>query len=102
MSNGKAPDGAIVQLYVDTDRPIREGDVVETRAGRGYQVLGVRVQTRGKRTGRHHLQCLVMGDNWVDDIERWRETLPKTSHVHRIRWHQRNGTAAGVKGRDRS
>jgi hypothetical protein len=94
MSHGKAPAGSIVKLYVDSDQLIREGHVVETRSGRRYLVLTVRLQTRGKYIGRHHLSALVVGE----------DELCPAPVTHRIRWYKRHARVGrgGVKGADRS
>lgn len=77
-----APAGAVVKLYVDLVAPVAPRDVIETQTGRRYSVLSVRVQLRGARAGRQHLQCLVLG---VDD--------PPTGEVHKIRWYKRGRKA---------
>lgn len=100
MSNRTAPLGAVVRLYVDLERQVNEGDIIETSTGRGYRVLSVRVQERGKNVGRQHLMCVVMPADWMSDAERWRTRLPIGSFIHRIRWYRR-GRGAGVTVRSR-
>lgn len=90
MSNRTAPDGAVVKIFVDSDELIREGHVVETRSGRRYLVLSVRLQLRGKHIGRHHLSALVVPKD---------DACP-TQKTHRIRWYART-RGAGVKGSNR-
>jgi len=94
VSNSKAPAGAIVKLYIDSDELVRVGHVIETRSGRRYLVLTVRLQQRGKHIGRHHLSALVVGE----------DELCPTPKTHRIHWYKRSrgGKRAGVKGADRS
>lgn len=75
-----APVGAEVGLYVDLVAPVEVGDVIETRSGRRYGVLSVRVQERGKHAGRQHLRCLVVEPEFVPG-----------GRVHRIRWYRRPG-----------
>lgn len=98
VSNRTAPVGAVVRLYVDLERQVNEGDVIETRTGRGYRVLSVRVQARGKHAGRQHLHCAVMGVDWIDSLKQWNPPLPPGSWVHRIRWYRRE-RGAGVVSR---
>lgn len=93
MSNRTAPVGAVVRLYVDLMNQVKEGDVVETRTGRGYSVLSVRVQKRGKYVGRQHLVCTVLHDAWLEDLVAGRG--PLGAIVHRIRWYRRR-QGAGV------
>lgn len=75
-----APIGAVVGLYVDLVEPVMLGDVIRTGTGRLYQVLDVRVQTRGKATGRQHLRVIV-----IDEIP-----PHPTAQVHAIRWYKRD------------
>lgn len=73
----KAPAGATVAIYVDTAAQVAPGDVIETRSGRRYMVIAMRMQARGKLAGvRQHLKAVVMGDG--DDA-------PPSAIVHRIR-----------------
>lgn len=96
MSNRTAPAGAVVQLYVDLDRQVARDDIIETRTGRAYRVLTVRVQERGKHAGRQHLCCLVLGENWLAGIDR--AAANPEAYVHRIRWYRRK-RGAGVVSR---
>ncbi len=74
----KAPAGAIVRIFVDGGA-VAVGHVIETRTGRRYEVLGVRVQKRGKHKGRQHLLVIVLPDG---DPARGR-------YVHRLAWYKR-------------
>lgn len=89
-----APAGAVVSLYVDLVARVRLDDIIETRSGRRYLVLGVRVQERGKHAGRQHLRARVLehDDTLLYDGP-WR--------LHRIRWYRRDRASAGVKQRGR-
>lgn len=89
-----APIGAEVGLYLDLQERVALGDIIETRSGRRYAVLAVRVQERGKNRGRQHLRVIVLASN---------EDPPTGARIHRIRWYSRNkGSArAGVKPRGR-
>jgi hypothetical protein len=90
-----APVGAIVALYVDLERRVMVEDIVETRTGRGYRVLVVRMQERGKKAGRQHLRCVVLGEDWLHDLM----VTPRDNRwVHRIRWYRRKA-GAGVVSR---
>jgi hypothetical protein len=74
-----APPGAVVKLYVDTDRMLQVGDGVTTQTGRRYEILELRVQARGKWAGiRRHLVCRVMHPD-EPDRDYW---IP-------IRWYRR-------------
>lgn len=75
-----APPGAIVSLYLDTIRPVAEGNVIETQSGRVYRAVHVRQQQTGKHTGRWHLKALVITP---DDVN------PDTDHIIRITWYRR-------------
>lgn len=87
-----APVGAVVNLYVDLVAIVKPGDVIETRSGRRYSALTVRVQLRGMNKGRQHLSALVLGD----------EATPDGATVHRIRWYRRDRASGGVKSRRRA
>lgn len=89
MSNRTSPIGAVVRLYVDLERQVNIGDIIETRTGRGYLVLAARIQARGKHAGRQHLQCSVMGTGPLVSL------APPGAYVHRIRWYRRK-RGAGV------
>ena len=75
-----APAGAVVRIFVDSSEAVAVGHVIETTSTRRYEVLGVRVQQRGKHAGRQHLECLVLPDG---DPARGR-------FVHRIFWYKRD------------
>lgn len=94
MSNRTAPVGAVVRLYVDLERQVNEGDIIETRTGRGYRVLSVRVQERGKHEGRQHLSCVVLHAGWLEDAVAGFYD-PSSAFIHRIRWYRRE-RGAGV------
>lgn len=107
-----APVGAAVKLYVDLAARVAVDDVIETTSGRRYQVLGVRVQQRGKHAGRQHLQCLVLGDQRLGCIGtidvapsnrvcQLCDTAGQTCarRLHQIRWYPRR---AGKRRRDAS
>lgn len=83
-----APAGAIVRLHVDLVVRVKVDDVIETQSGRGYRVLGVREQQRGKHAGRQHLQCLVLSARWQEDAAAWAEWMG-FSIIHQIRWYKR-------------
>jgi hypothetical protein len=63
-----APPGAEVGLYVDAVRQLEAGDLVLTETGRAYRVVAVRVQQRGKRTGRQHLRVVVLAEPPADEV----------------------------------
>lgn len=88
-----APAGAIVRLYVDLVARVKIDDVIETQSGRGYRVLGVREQQRGKHAGRQHLQCLVLAAGWQEDATAWAEWMG-FSTIHEIRWYKRGRARA--------
>lgn len=96
----KAPSGAIVSLYVDLCKSVQVDDIIETRSGRRYAVLAVRVQTRGKHEGRQHLSARVMGEDERHPFEGMTPDHPTLPTVHRIRWYGRK-RGAGVKGKNR-
>ncbi|WP_374978115.1 hypothetical protein ACEYYH_10565 [Microbacterium trichothecenolyticum] len=73
-----APIGAVVKLYIDSRQQLEVGDVVETEAGRRYDVLTVRVQERGKHRGRQHFSARVMAPD-----------EPPRERTQRIRWYRR-------------
>lgn len=76
-----APVGTIVKLYVDLREVVEPGHLIVTQTERTYQVLGVKVQMRGKHLGRQHLQCLVVDER------------PLQAVIHRIRWYKRRKRA---------
>jgi hypothetical protein len=93
-----APAGAVVSLYVDLERTVNLGDIIETRSGRGYLVVGARVQQRGAHAGRQHLKCDVLPAGWSEDLDgAWRVGTRPDSYVHRIRWYRRQRGAGVVK-----
>lgn len=96
----KSPAGSIVSLYVDLKAGVAPDDVIETRSGRRYQVIGVRVQQRGKNVGRQHLQARVMAPDERATFEGMQPDHPSIPVVHRIRWYRRT-RGAGVKQRGR-
>jgi hypothetical protein len=95
-----APAGAIVSLYVDLVATVLVEDIIETRSGRRYSVLEVRVQTRGKHEGRQHLRARVMGEDERHPYEGMTPDHPRIPTVHRIQWYARKGGAV-VKERGR-
>jgi hypothetical protein len=95
-----APAGAIVSLYVDLVARVQIDDIIETRSGRRYQALEVRVQKRGKNVGRQHLRCRVMDEGERHPYEGMTPDHPLIPTVHRIRWYRRE-RGAGVKARGR-
>lgn len=96
-----APAGAIVSLYVDLLAHVQPKDIIETRSGRRYSVLAVRVQGRGKNAGRQHLQARVMGADERHPFEGMQPDHPQIPTVHRIRWYRRDRAGGGVKQRGR-
>lgn len=87
-----APPGTEVGLYVDLARKVEVGDVIETKSGRRYGVLKVRVQERGKHRGRQHLRVVVIDPNDGPVIKFKQvgdgiDVSPAT--VHRISWYPR-------------
>lgn len=96
-----APAGAEVGLYVDLVEPVRVGDVIETRSGRRYGVVAVRVQERGKHAGRQHLRVVVLDENeGLLKAAVIARTGTMYGRIHRIRWYRRE-RGAGVKGKGR-
>lgn len=101
-AHGVAPAGAEVGLYVDLVASVEVGDVIETRTGRRYGVVNVRVQERGKRRGRQHLRVIVLeSDDRALSIWGARDAnglaAPRDPVIHRIRWYARGG--GGVRKR---
>lgn len=88
------PEGTIVKLHVDFERLVNEGDVIKTSTGRGYRVLEVRVQWRGKNAGRQHVTCVVLPGDWLELVgsvggnEVLR--LSPNAWVHSINWYPRS------------
>lgn len=63
-----APPGSVVSIYLDTPRGLDVGDEVRTTTtGRRYEVVTVRVQTRGKNVGRKHLKVRVLAPDHPTD-----------------------------------
>lgn len=107
-----APAGTEVGIYVDLVAPVKVGDLIETRSGRRYAVIAVRVQERGKHAGRQHLRVIVLERGELVPCLGTIRTHPhnvqclKCGHrgqtcdrsLHRIRWYARKGgsAAAGV------
>jgi hypothetical protein len=77
----RAAAGENVSLYYD-GRPLRVGDVLQTRTGRCYLVIVVRVQTRGRHAGRQHLRAVVADQ--LADIE-----LGAGARVVALYWYRR-------------
>lgn len=73
-----APPGAIVKLYIDGAFQLQVGDVVITQTGRRYDVVSIRVQSRGRHVGRQHFTARVMAPD-EPPRERWVQ----------IRWYRR-------------
>lgn len=67
-------------LYYDGAAPVAAGDYIRTGTGRTYLVQTVRVQQKGKHTGRQHLSTVVMAPD--------HEPEPDAT-VHPIRWYRR-------------
>lgn len=70
---------------------VAPGDALRTPTGRAYGVISVRVQTRGKHTGRQFVRCVVL-----DELSAATRVHPlvwykrERSSVHRDREHQRH------------
>lgn len=98
-----APAGTEVGLYVDLVDRVEQNDVIETRSGRRYMVVSVRVQDRGKHRGRQHLRAMVLPPDTMPIVARQNgdgiDIGP--ARVHRIRWYARHRASGGVKGRVR-
>jgi hypothetical protein len=92
--SAKAPPGAIVGLYVDLVARVNVDDVIETRSGRRYAVLAVRVQARGKRAGRQHLRCIVIDPS--ADYAALIARFGADAKLHRIRWYARKKGSASA------
>jgi hypothetical protein len=85
-----APAGTEVGLYVDLVAQVAIGDIIETRSGRRYGVVSVRVQERGKHAGRQHLRAVVLAEGGLEH---------SPGAVHRIRWYRRGGGGVRPRGR---
>ena len=95
-----APVGAIVGLHVDLRERVSVDDVIETRTGRRYAVLAVRMQGRGKHAGRQHLRCIVIDPE--ADYDALIARFGVNAKLHRIRWYTRKkgrGSARAGAGR---
>jgi hypothetical protein len=76
-----APAGAVVRIFYDGPELVA-GHFLRTATGRTYLVVSVRVQRRGRHTGRQHLACLVTerGPTVRDHVE---------GRVHPLHWYPR-------------
>ena len=72
------PAGSIVRITFDGLRRLEPGDVLQTKTGRGYVIMTVRVQQRGVHRGRQHLLCLVATEP------------PPGAIVYPLRWYPRD------------
>lgn len=99
-----APIGTEVGLYVDLVERVHPFDVIETRSGRRYGVLSVRVQSRGKRAGRQHLRVVVLAPGQGPGL-RAKQVGDgidlRPGKIHRIRWYVRGRASGGVKPKGR-
>ncbi len=97
-----APAGTEVGLYVDLVAPVEIGDIIETRSGRRYGVVSVRVQERGKHAGRQHLRAVVLSPD-AQPMMRARQNGDgidfEVGQIHRIRWYHRGRASGGVTKR---
>lgn len=75
-----APYGSHVRLHYDSATLVEEGDYLRTESGRLYEVIGVRVQERGKHAGRQHLTAIVS------------RGAPDDARVHPLHWYSRRAT----------
>lgn len=74
----KAPGTPVAIQY---DGPtLAPGDYLQTRSGRRYLVLAVRVQRKGKHVGRQHVTALVVAPE---------HKVEQDARVHSLRWHSR-------------
>lgn len=90
-----APAGAEVGLYVDLVAQVQVGDVLETRSGRRYGVVSVRVQARGKHAGRQHLRAVVIAEDERAVIAAG-DYSAGGARIHRIRWYARRRWSGSV------
>lgn len=77
-----APIGTEVSLYVDLRERVDVDDLIVTTSGRTYLVTGVRVQLKGKHSGRQHLRAVVL-----DETDARALGTSRTRHM--IRWYER-------------
>jgi hypothetical protein len=77
----KAP-GERAWLYYDPvlGQVVESADYIRTSTGRTYLVDAVRVQAKGKHTGRVHLATTVMPDDHQVEAD---------AVVHTLAWYQR-------------
>lgn len=75
----KAP-GESAAITYDGWQSVEQGDYLRTQTGRTYLVQDVRVQTRGKHTGRQHLSCVVMAPDHQPEPD---------ATVHPLYWYPR-------------
>lgn len=75
-----APRGTEVGLYYDSPTLVQVDDFLQTRSGRTYLIISVRIQERGKHVGRQHLRALVSGP----------EEIGSGDKVHPIFWYSRS------------
>lgn len=71
--------GDVVGIYMDTTQRLIPGNYIQTGAGRTYEIITVRVQTRGKHEGRQHLRVMIVPAENAEG----RTVTP-------IRWYSRN------------
>lgn len=74
------PPGSLVRISYDGWATCEPGDFLRTMAGRLYLIHSVRIQQRGKHTGRQHLVCVVMEPGHKPEAG---------ARVHRIQWYPR-------------
>lgn len=74
------PLGTTCEIHYDSPRKVEPFDVIRTGAGTCYRVLEVRIQERGKHTGRKHLECLRIAP----------EEVEADDTIHPLYWYSRN------------
>jgi hypothetical protein len=79
--------GDVVRLYYDDAPPVAEGEDLRTEAGRLYEVLAVRVQTKGKHAGRQHIAALVAAG------------CPPDVVIHPLHWYPRGKSHGSTQRR---
>ncbi len=67
-----------IGLHYDADEIVSEGDYLQTRTGRCYKVLKVRIQMKGFWKGRYHLRCMVVQEPEKDCV------------IHELVWYPRD------------